>query len=75
DDGIFGLMTFGVSMGQWLSLPMVIAGIWLMVLSIHHPHLNPLGKTTSHSTRLQETAAKSLVIPQAGEEANEKSKP
>jgi len=42
DDGIFGLMTFGVSMGQWLSLPMVIAGIWLMVLSIHHPHLNPL---------------------------------
>ena len=30
DDGIFGLMTFGVSMGQWLSLPMVLAGIWLM---------------------------------------------
>src|SRR5487761_2405777 len=27
DDGIFGLMTFGISMGQWLSLPMVIAGI------------------------------------------------
>ncbi len=31
DDGIFGLMTFGVSMGQWLSLPMVLAGIALMV--------------------------------------------
>ncbi len=31
DDGIFGLMTFGVSMGQWLSLPMVIAGIAMMV--------------------------------------------
>lgn len=29
--GIFGLMTFGVSMGQWLSLPMVAAGIALMV--------------------------------------------
>jgi len=28
---------------------------------------NSLGKTTSHSTRLQTTAAKSLVIPQAGE--------
>ena len=27
----------------------------------------PLDKTTSHSTRLPETAAKSLVIPQAGE--------
>jgi phosphatidylglycerol---prolipoprotein diacylglyceryl transferase len=33
DDGIFGLMTFGISMGQWLSLPMVIAGVLLMVLS------------------------------------------
>ncbi|MGC2458622.1 MAG: prolipoprotein diacylglyceryl transferase [Gallionellaceae bacterium] len=31
DNGIFGLMTFGVSMGQWLSLPMVLAGIALMV--------------------------------------------
>jgi len=30
DDGIFGLMTFGISMGQWLSLPMVIAGVLLM---------------------------------------------
>ncbi len=33
DDGIFGYMTFGVSMGQWLSLPMVLAGVWLMVQS------------------------------------------
>jgi phosphatidylglycerol:prolipoprotein diacylglycerol transferase len=30
DEGIFGLMTFGVSMGQWLSLPMVVAGFGLM---------------------------------------------
>lgn len=37
DDGIFGLMTFGVSMGQWLSLPMVIAGILLMVYSARRP--------------------------------------
>ena len=37
------------------------------------PHLNPLGETTSHSTRLQTTAAKSLVTPQAGEEAKVKS--
>ena len=35
------------------------------------PLLNPLDKTTSHSTKLQKTAAKSLVIPQAGEEAIE----
>ncbi|MEO8331670.1 MAG: transcription antitermination factor NusB, partial [Gallionella sp.] len=32
-------------------------------------HPNPLGETTSHSTKLQTTAAKSLVIPQAGERA------
>jgi phosphatidylglycerol:prolipoprotein diacylglycerol transferase len=31
DDGIFGLMTFGVSMGQWLSLPMVLVGGGLMM--------------------------------------------
>ncbi|MBI4808496.1 MAG: prolipoprotein diacylglyceryl transferase [Nitrosomonadales bacterium] len=31
DEGIFGLMTFGISMGQWLSLPMVIVGGCLMV--------------------------------------------
>ena len=36
-----------------------------------HPLINPLDETTSHSTRLQTTAAKSLVIPHAGEEANE----
>ena len=35
------------------------------------PHLNPLDKTTSHSTKLPNTAAKSLVIPPAGEETNE----
>jgi len=35
------------------------------------PHPNPLDETTSHSTKLQETAAKSLVIPQASEGANE----
>ena len=31
DDGIFGLMTFGISMGQWLSLPMVLIGVAMMV--------------------------------------------
>ncbi|MBI5919905.1 MAG: prolipoprotein diacylglyceryl transferase [Nitrosomonadales bacterium] len=30
DDGIFGLMSLGVSMGQWLSLPMVLAGVVMM---------------------------------------------
>lgn len=38
DEGIFGLMTFGVSMGQWLSLPMVLAGIALMVWAHQKNH-------------------------------------
>jgi phosphatidylglycerol:prolipoprotein diacylglycerol transferase len=29
DDGVFGYMTLGISMGQWLSLPMVLIGIGL----------------------------------------------
>jgi phosphatidylglycerol:prolipoprotein diacylglycerol transferase len=36
DNGIFGLMTFGISMGQWLSLPMVLAGIVMMVWVYRH---------------------------------------
>jgi phosphatidylglycerol:prolipoprotein diacylglycerol transferase len=30
DDGIFGLMTLGISMGQWLSLPMVAIGLGML---------------------------------------------
>jgi phosphatidylglycerol:prolipoprotein diacylglycerol transferase len=39
DNGIFGLMTFGVSMGQWLSLPMVLAGIVMMVWAFRKKNL------------------------------------
>jgi aminoglycoside/choline kinase family phosphotransferase len=42
------------------------------LMFIESPLPKPLGDTTSHSTRLQKTAAKSLVIPLAGEEAAEK---
>jgi phosphatidylglycerol:prolipoprotein diacylglycerol transferase len=31
DEGIFGMTALGVSMGQWLSLPMLLAGMALMV--------------------------------------------
>ena len=30
EDGFMGVLTFGVSMGQWLSLPMIIVGIWMI---------------------------------------------
>ncbi|MBF3727879.1 prolipoprotein diacylglyceryl transferase, partial [Burkholderia pseudomallei] len=26
-----GLLTFGLSMGQWLSLPMIVAGVLMMI--------------------------------------------
>ena len=29
DDGILGYMTFNTSMGQWLSLPMILIGLWI----------------------------------------------
>jgi phosphatidylglycerol:prolipoprotein diacylglycerol transferase len=32
-DNFLGLLTFGMSMGQWLSAPMIVAGIALMVWS------------------------------------------
>jgi len=41
-DDFLGLLSFGMSMGQWLSLPMVLAGVLLMHYSTLHPHLNPL---------------------------------
>jgi len=33
-DDFLGLLSFGMSMGQWLSLPMVLAGVLLMAFSI-----------------------------------------
>ncbi len=31
DDGFMGVLTLGVSMGQWLSLPMIVAGVLMIV--------------------------------------------
>ena len=45
DDGIFGLMSLGVSMGQWLSLPMVLAGIAMMVWAFRS---SPSTKNKAH---------------------------
>ena len=35
-DDFLGLLSLGMSMGQWLSLPMVIGGVILMILSKRH---------------------------------------
>ena len=36
-DSFLGLLSFGMSMGQWLSLPMVVAGICLFVVANRKP--------------------------------------
>jgi phosphatidylglycerol:prolipoprotein diacylglycerol transferase len=41
DHGIFG-MSYVVSMGQWLSLPMILAGLWLLLRKPSHPVGSPL---------------------------------
>jgi N-acetylmuramate 1-kinase len=43
------------------------------LMHIESPLSNPLDETTNHSTKLANDASKSLVIPHAGEGANEKS--
>ena len=35
-DSYLGLLSLGLSMGQWLSLPMVVAGAWLLRWSLRH---------------------------------------
>ncbi|MBW8028655.1 MAG: prolipoprotein diacylglyceryl transferase [Ferrovum sp.] len=43
-DDFLGLLAFGFSMGQWLSLPMIIAGLWLWLWS---GKLDKMSRTTS----------------------------
>jgi len=33
-DGFLGLLALGLSMGQWLSLPMIMAGCAMLVWSV-----------------------------------------
>jgi phosphatidylglycerol---prolipoprotein diacylglyceryl transferase len=35
-DAFLGYLAFGLTMGQWLSLPMIIAGVVMMVWAYHH---------------------------------------
>lgn len=51
DDGFLGLMTFGISMGQWLSLPMIILGAVLVIWAYRHNEQPQLGKVKSQPKR------------------------
>jgi phosphatidylglycerol:prolipoprotein diacylglycerol transferase len=46
-DDFLGLLTFGLSMGQWLSLPMIIAGIWLLIHSYRRAARSPRDASSS----------------------------
>ena len=35
-DAYLGLLSLGFSMGQWLSLPMIVIGIWMLFKSRNH---------------------------------------
>lgn len=48
DDGFLGLMTFGISMGQWLSLPMIAMGVALIFWA-YRQGKDPEKVTTSRS--------------------------
>lgn len=37
EDGFMGVLTWGISMGQWLSLPMIIVGVLIMVWAYRQP--------------------------------------
>jgi phosphatidylglycerol:prolipoprotein diacylglycerol transferase len=45
EDGFMGFMTLGVSMGQWLSLPMVAAGVIMLVWAYRRHPLPGAGGT------------------------------
>lgn len=50
-EGFMGLLTFGISMGQWLSIPMILAGFALIVWSGRQPtHSEPIDRQRKRKT-------------------------
>lgn len=50
-EGFMGLLTFGISMGQWLSIPMILAGFALIVWSGRQPaHDEPIDRQRKRKT-------------------------
>jgi phosphatidylglycerol:prolipoprotein diacylglycerol transferase len=45
-DSFLGLLAFGMTMGQWLSMPMIVAGAWLIWWSRTRPRPAPAAKRT-----------------------------
>ena len=58
EDGFMGVMTLGISMGQWLSLPMVVAGIIMIVWSYRTQAILPQTPARSDKPARPVTAGK-----------------
>lgn len=41
EDGFMGVLTLGITMGQWLSIPMIVAGIAALIWSARQPNNPP----------------------------------
>jgi phosphatidylglycerol:prolipoprotein diacylglycerol transferase len=39
EEGFMGIMTLGISMGQWLSLPMIVAGVLMLNRAYRKQHM------------------------------------
>ena len=50
-DSFLGLLAFGMSMGQWLSLPMVVAGAWMLWWSYRRAEMPPATSPSSPRKR------------------------
>ncbi|HVW63670.1 MAG TPA: prolipoprotein diacylglyceryl transferase [Nitrosospira sp.] len=57
EDGFMGFMTLGISMGQWLSLPMVAAGVIMLLWAYRRHPLPPSGGMDYTVKRQQVPAA------------------
>lgn len=50
EDGFMGVLTLGITMGQWLSIPMILAGIAAIIWSRHHTNpVQPRVNSRKHS--------------------------
>ena len=50
-EGFMGLLTFGVSMGQWLSIPMILAGLGLILWSRRTKPVQQVEKSRKQKAR------------------------
>lgn len=51
EDGIMGVLTLGVTMGQWLSIPMILAGIAMVIWSKRKTSTSQNNNSRNHKKR------------------------